>query len=480
MSLSDNADPKVASSTPHAAPAPQQGRVRRRRALTWVLAALAIVVTVAAAGGLVWQISAVTSPRTGTFTPPEAYPPAAVAPALAGSDAEAPLPDLASVLPDLLADPRLSGSLSASFADALTGEVLFEQEPTTPLAPASSMKVVTAVAAFEHLGAEYRIPTTVVAGPTEDSVVLVAGGDPTLTVDGEGYYTPYGAGASLTELADLVLEARGGTAPSTVYLDTSVFTDSVNATGVAAAELVNSTGPMAPIMVDGGRMNNTEKYSDHYPDPAMVAAQEFADLLGAATVEEGTAGEGAAELAVVHSAPLSALVDAFILTSDNLLADAVALQTALVVEGEMTWAAMSTVHAATLEGFGADTAGLVFHDGSGLSPDDRMTAKAFTQMLLGAAGSQASSVFESLPVAGYSGTLHDRFGTAEEGKGVVRGKTGTLTQPTGVISLTGTLTTADGRQLIFSLISNGHAAGSESAVETAMDEITTAVSQCGC
>jgi len=480
MSLSDNADPKVASSTPHAAPAPQQGRVRRRRALTQVLAALAIVVTVAAAGGLVWQISAVTSPRTGTFTPPEAYPPAAVAPALAGSDAEAPLPDLASVLPDLLADPRLSGSLSASFADALTGEVLFEQEPTTPLAPASSMKVVTAVAAFEHLGAEYRIPTTVVAGPTEDSVVLVAGGDPTLTVDGEGYYTPYGAGASLTELADLVLEARGGTAPSTVYLDTSVFTDSVNATGVAAAELVNSTGPMAPIMVDGGRMNNTEKYSDHYPDPAMVAAQEFADLLGAATVEKGTAGEGAAELAVVHSAPLSALVDAFILTSDNLLADAVALQTALVVEGEMTWAAMSTVHAATLEGFGADTAGLVFHDGSGLSPDDRMTAKAFTQMLLGAAGSQASSVFESLPVAGYSGTLHDRFGTAEEGKGVVRGKTGTLTQPTGVISLTGTLTTADGRQLIFSLISNGHAAGSESAVETAMDEITTAVSQCGC
>jgi serine-type D-Ala-D-Ala carboxypeptidase/endopeptidase (penicillin-binding protein 4) len=479
MSLSDNADPKVASSTPHAAPASQQGRVRRRRALTWVLAALAIVVTVAAAGGLLWQISAVTSPRTGTFTAPEAYPPAAVAPVLAGSDAAAPMPDLASVLPDLLADSRLNGSLSASFADALTGEVLFEQESTTPLAPASSMKVVTAVAAFQHLGAEYRIPTTVVAGPTEDSVVLVAGGDPTLTVDGEGYYTPYAASASLTELADLVLEARGGTAPSTVYLDTSVFTDTVNATGVTSAELATSTAPMAPIMVDGGRMDNTEKYAEHYPDPAMVAAQEFADILGAATVKEGTAEEGAAELAVVHSAPLSALVDAFILTSDNLLADAVALQTGLVVEGEMTWAAMSTVHASTLADLGVDTTGLVFHDGSGLSPDDRMTAKAFTQMLLGAAGSKASSVFESLPVAGYSGTLGDRFGTAEEGQGVVRAKTGTLTEPTGVISLTGTLTTADGRQLIFSLISNGHTTGPD-PVETAMDEITAAVSQCGC
>jgi D-alanyl-D-alanine carboxypeptidase/D-alanyl-D-alanine-endopeptidase (penicillin-binding protein 4) len=482
MSLSDNADPKVASSTPHAAPGPQQGPVRRRRALTWVLAALAIVVTVAAAGGLVWQISAVTSPRTGTLTAPEAYPPAEPAPVLAGSDADAPLPDLASVLPSLLADPRLDGSLSASFADALTGEVLFQQEDTTPLAPASSMKVVTAVAAFQHLGAEYRIPTTVVEGPTEDSVVLVAGGDPTLTVDGEGYYTPYAAGASLTDLAELVLEARGGTAPSTVYLDTSVFTDSVNATGVTMNELVNSTGPMAPIMVDGGRKDNTLKYADHHSDPAMVAALEFAEILGAGTVEAGTAEEGAAELAVVHSAPMSALVDSFILTSDNLLSDAVALQTALAVEGEMTWAAMSAAHLATLEGLGVDTAGLVFNDGSGLSPSDRMTAKAFTQMLLGAAGSQASSVFESLPVAGYSGTLGNRFGTAEDGQGVVRAKTGTLTQPIGVISLTGTLTTADGRQLIFSLISNGHTASVEGteAVEAAMDEITTAVSLCGC
>ncbi|MFC3492293.1 D-alanyl-D-alanine carboxypeptidase/D-alanyl-D-alanine endopeptidase [Glycomyces rhizosphaerae] len=482
MSLSDNADPKGASSTPHAgpaAPAPQQGQARRRRALTWVFATLAVVVTVAAAGGLVWQISAVASPRTGTFTPPEAYPPADPAPVLAGSDAAAPLPDLESVLPDLLADSRLNGSLSASFADALTGEVLFQQEATTPLAPASSMKVVTAVAAFEHLGAEFRIPTTVVEGPTDDSVVLVAGGDPTLTVDGKGYYTDYAEGASLTDLADLVLEARGGTAPTTVYLDTSVFTDSVNATGVTMAELDTSTAPMAPIMVDGGRTDNTQKYSPHHADPAMVAAQEFADLLGATAVEAGTAEAGAAELAVVHSAPMSALADSFILTSDNLLADAVALQTALAVEGEMTWAAMSTVHLATLEGFSADPAGLVFHDGSGLSPDNRMTAKAFTQMLLGAAGSHASSVFESLPVAGYSGTLDDRFGTAEEGEGVVRAKTGTLTQPTGVISLTGTLTTANGRQVIFSLISNGHTTG-ESAVETAMDEITTAVSQCGC
>lgn len=483
MSLSDNADPKVASSTPHArpaAPAParpqKQGPRRRRRVLTGVLAALAVLVTVAAAGGLVWQISAVAAPRTGTLTAPEAYPPAAPAPVLASSNADAPVPDLQSVLPALLADAGLNGSLSASFADALTGEVLFEQEGTTPLAPASSMKVVTAVAALEHLGAEYRIPTTVVEGPTEDSVVLVAGGDVTLTVDGEGYYTEYADGASLQELADLVLEARGGTAPTTVYLDTSVFTDNPKAEGVPATDLETATAPMAPFMVDGGRVDNTQKYAQHYPDPAQVAAEQFADRLGAATVADGTAEAGAAELAVVYSAPLAALVDELILTSDNLLADAVALQTALVVEGEMTWAAMSSVHLATLESLGVDNTGLVFYDGSGLSPTDRMTANAFTQLLLGAAGSGSSAVFGSLPVAGYSGTLDDRFSSAEDGKGVVRAKTGTLT---GVSSLTGTLTTVDGRQLIFSLISNGATSG-ETAVEAALDEIATAVALCGC
>ncbi|MDN3240547.1 D-alanyl-D-alanine carboxypeptidase/D-alanyl-D-alanine endopeptidase [Glycomyces tritici] len=477
MSLSDNADPKVASSTPHAAPAPQQARVRRRRALTWVIATLAIVVTVAAAGGLVWQIMAVTSPRTGTITAPEAYPPAEPAPVLAGSDASAPLPDLASVLPGALTDSRLNGSLSASFADALTGEILFEQESTAPLTPASSMKVVTAVAALEHLGAEYRIPTTVVEGPTEDSVVLVAGGDVTLTVDGEGYYTEYAAGASLTELAELVLEARGGTVPTTVYLDTSVFTDNPKAEGVPAEDLVYMTAPMAPIMVDGGRKDNTSKYAEHYTDPALEAAKTFADLLGATGgVTAGTAEADAAELGVVYSAPMAALVDSFILTSDNLLADAIALQTASAVENAMTWAAVSTVHLATLENLGADTTGLVFYDGAGLSPSNRMTATAFTQLLLGAASSGSATVFESLPVAGYSGTLDDRFGTAPDGKGVVRAKTGTLS---GVSSLTGTLTTIDGRQVVFSLISNGDTTGG-TAVESAMDEIATAVAMCGC
>jgi D-alanyl-D-alanine carboxypeptidase/D-alanyl-D-alanine-endopeptidase (penicillin-binding protein 4) len=475
MARSDNDDPEVASTTPHgraeeSPPNPQ--RKRDRPSLVWMFSIFAVVAAVAAAFGLVWQISAVASPTTGTFTTPEAYPPAEPAAVLPASGEEAPIPDLASVMPELLSDARFSGELSAVFADALTGEVLYEQEGMKPMTPASSMKVVTAVAALTHLGAEYRIPTTVVEGPDADSVVLVGGGDVALTVDGEGYY---GEGASLTELAEAVLEARDGVAPTTVYLDTSLFSDTVNAPGVPISDLSIYTAPAAPLMLDGGRIDNTVHYTPHHQDPATHAAEVFAGLLGAAEVAGGTAAQGAVELARVHSEPIAALADMLILTSDNELADAVAFQTALAVEGEMTWAAVGRAHLATLESLGVDTTGLVFNDGSGLSPANRITTSAFTQLLTAAVSSGAGSVFQSMPVSGWSGSLAERFESAEEGDGSVRAKTGTLT---GVASLTGSVMTDEGRLVVFSMISNGH--GNSGAVETAMDEVTTAVSLCGC
>lgn len=458
MALSDNARPEATSTAPH-------GRVLR------VVAIAALILTLAAAAGIVWLIRASAVPQTGALTAPEAYPPGEPGQVLAAADAEAAVPDLAAIMPDLLSDPRFDGDLSAIFADAASGEVLYERDARTPLTPASSMKLVTAVAAYLNLGPEFRIPTSVVAGPDEDTVVLVAGGDVTLTVDGEGYY---GTGGSLTDLAEQVLEARGGEAPATVLLDESIFTGSELAEGVGGDDLPY-TARTAPIMVDGGRIDNTQKYHSFYDDPAQAALEEFASLVGASGTDDGTAEEGAETLGTVYSQPVAGLVDSFVLSSDNGLSDAVALYTAYAVTGEMNWEAIDTVHRDMMAGFGADTDGLVFADGSGLSEDDRVTAEAFSALLLGAADSPASTVFESLPVAGYSGTLGDRFRDTDDGDGVVRAKTGTLS---GVSSLTGSLTTDDGRLLVFSIMSNDHSNGW--LVENAMDEVTAAVSQCGC
>ncbi|MBR5950304.1 MAG: D-alanyl-D-alanine carboxypeptidase, partial [Actinomycetaceae bacterium] len=93
--------------------------------------------------------------------------------------ADAPIPEAAEVqkaLDGFLSDNQhLSGHVSALVVDAVTGEVLGEIDPDTPRTPASNMKVPTALAALEVLGADTTFPTiTTLEGNT---VYLVGGGD---------------------------------------------------------------------------------------------------------------------------------------------------------------------------------------------------------------------------------------------------------------------------------------------------------------
>ena len=60
------------------------------------------------------------------------------------------------------------------------------------------------------------------------------------------------------------------------------------------------------------------------------------------------------------------------------------------------------------------------------------------------------------------------------GRGVVRAKTGTLT---GVSSLAGVVTDADGRLLVFALMTNG---GNTAEVRSRLDEMAATLSGCGC
>ncbi|WP_397460068.1 MULTISPECIES: D-alanyl-D-alanine carboxypeptidase [unclassified Rathayibacter] len=81
---------------------------------------------------------------------------------------------------ELAADPRL-GSMQARVVDAATGEVLFDRGGTTASRTASALKILTAASALAVLGPDTRIATTVVAGDAAGSVVLVGGGDLTLS-----------------------------------------------------------------------------------------------------------------------------------------------------------------------------------------------------------------------------------------------------------------------------------------------------------
>jgi D-alanyl-D-alanine carboxypeptidase/D-alanyl-D-alanine-endopeptidase (penicillin-binding protein 4) len=122
-------------------------------------------------------------------------------------------------------------------------------------------------------------------------------------------------------------------------------------------------------------------------------------------------------------------------------------------------------------GAGVDDNDFFFYDGSGLSQDDRITPRAFTQLLTYAARQPWGLAWRwSLPVAGVDGTLVNHFRNSPL-KGRVWAKTGTHNE---VSALTGYLDSASGKTVAFSILVNGHRPGSDAEAQ-AIDRIVEAI-----
>ncbi len=120
---------------------------------------------------------------------------------------------------------------------------------------------------------------------------------------------------------------------------------------------------------------------------------------------------------------------------------------------------------------GVDDNDFFFYDGSGMSMDDRIAPRAYTELLTYAAHQPWGTAWRNtLPIAGVDGTLSNRF-KASPLKGRMWAKTGTLNESN---ALSGYLTTAGGKTLAFSLMVNGHRPGSNAEIQ-AMDHICEAI-----
>ena len=120
---------------------------------------------------------------------------------------------------------------------------------------------------------------------------------------------------------------------------------------------------------------------------------------------------------------------------------------------------------------GIDENDFFLYDGSGMSGQDRIAPRAFTQLLAYASRQQWGAAWrETLPVAGEDGTLAARFRKSPL-KGHLWAKTGTHSEDN---SLTGYLTAASGKTVAFSILVNGHRPGSEAELK-AIDRIAEAI-----
>ncbi len=382
--------------------------IRRREVLA--VAAIAGALVVGFFAGTVSQGVAL-----ATMPIPSATPTSRALP----TNSPAPIPVRTCSVEALSTDACL-GNMHARVANALTGEVLFDRDGGTPNRTASVMKVVTSAAALAALGPDYRFVTRVVKGAEPGSVVLIGGGDPTLTDAPSGETTIFGSVAHLDDLASQTIAAwnadpsTAGTPITTLVVDASRYSGpDWNPTWDYKELSDGTTSKVTALMVNTGRADARANTSPRDEDPVGRAASAFANLLGGASVQMGSAPAGATALGQVASPTIAEMLPQILLFSDNTAADALAFETAIATGAGNSFDALATAYPLALESYGLDMAGMNVVDGSGLSDSNAISPAYLTRLFakIYAREGHLGLIMDNLPVAREKGSraYSDRF-----------------------------------------------------------------------
>ena len=310
-----------------------------------------------------------------------------------------------------LADP------SMIVVDAMTGEVIFERNSTQARKPASVIKLLSATSVLSYIDSQKVFNTNIYKGVDPGTIVI------------NGEYDPW------ISMIQSQAQKMGRTSLPRLGFNT-----------------INRYNELAGA--DAKRLKIL--YTGLFPQD-LANLQAFLKKRGIRTTAEKITPEDAllqsAEPLVLSASPtLETMVKWTLLWSDNVLAERLA-RLAAITSGETfnTQGVENTFHT-VLTNFGIDPDKIEVADGSGLSKQNRVTAKAIADLLMKIRNDpKYVSVYEGLPIGGVSGTLQKRFlTTAPQAVGLVRGKTGTLS---GTVSLAGYVDSED-RQYIFVAIAD--------------------------
>ena len=453
-----------------------------RAQLLTAVRVVAVVVLAAAAFAVAWFT---TDANRGvqaapTHNPPRPYLAAGATPTSGPPPAPGPIPQpnrVAAALINEVQSPMLGTQLLGKVVDVSSGRVLYALNPTATAAPASTAKLLTAAAVLAVKKVTDRIETTVVAG-AGGRIVLVGGGDPTLSGAPPGAAPLYPGAA---RLADLAAQLRAAHVPIRgIVVDDSLFSGPAVSPAWAPEDVPSFyASAITPLLADGGKAHPADYGRSATPD--LDAAHELAALLGRPDlpVSRGVAAPGARQLARVESAPIGTLVEQMLQQSDNVIAECMARQVALAEHQPASFLGAAHAVRTVLQRLGTDPgAGMV--DGSGLAAKDRLSPAGLVGVLRLIAGSTRPALHTELaamPIAGWSGTLADRYlsGASRAGAGVVRAKTGTLT---GVSTLAGVVHDKSGRLLAFAFLAGG--VPSSYDADRALDTLAATLARCGC
>ncbi len=388
-----------------------------------------------------------------------------------------------------LGSPKLGRHVVVDVARLSDGRVVY-RHGSGPVTPASTMKLLTAVAALRALGPGHRFTTSVVSTRRSGRIVLVGGGDP-LLARGRAPQGTYPARADLVGLARATATAlrKAGRHRARLGYDTSLFSGpAVNPHWEPSYVPDNVVSPISALWVDEGRERSG--LSQRAPAPGAAAADVFAHALEKQHITVvGTptpavappASTGGRTIAEVHSAPLAEVVQHVLEVSDNEGAEVLARQVAVARGEPASFAGAVRAVRAELRGLGISLHGARMYDGSGLSRQDRLAPTTLLAVIGTAADDRhpdLRSAVANLPVAGFTGSLAHRFTTGSRaGLGTVRAKTGTLT---GVHALAGIATSKDGVVMSFVAVADRVKPVNTLAARALVDRMAAALGGCTC
>jgi D-alanyl-D-alanine carboxypeptidase/D-alanyl-D-alanine-endopeptidase (penicillin-binding protein 4) len=223
----------------------------------------------------------------------------------------------------------------------------------------------------------------------------------------------------------------------------------------------------------------TERISRRVSDPVAYAGAVARRQLMAAEIDvageprAGPAPPGAVEILAFEGPPLAEAVALLLKESNNTIAETLVKDLGAAASGPPgSWPSGTVAVREALAARGVDARTLALVDGSGLSREDRVTARTIVDVLRSAAGDflLGPELMAALPIAGRDGTLRSRF---REAPAPVRAKTGYLD---GVVALSGFARSPAGGERIFSLLLNG-VRGDPTAAMAAADRFAAALTE---
>jgi serine-type D-Ala-D-Ala carboxypeptidase/endopeptidase (penicillin-binding protein 4) len=349
---------------------------------------------------------------------------------------------------------------SISVYDDTRHRFVYLHNGSTTLKPASNMKLTTAVTALGRLGPSKRLQTRVFftgsrTGSTlNGSLYLAGGGDPSLSTGTYSANRFSGASARIGDLAARVRAAGITRVTGKVFGDEERF-DARRVGPYWRPIYWMDCPPISALSVNEGWVKYGSQYS--YASQALHAAVVFKASLRAHGVRVDGAADtswrpgGATLLATEDSPPVYRLILQMNLPSDNFYAEVLNKDLALARGLRGTTANGRYVTRNYLTSLGVDMTGSRLYDGSGLSIADRISSRQVLGLLLRAdRQSWAWWLRNSLPLAGVSGTLKDRMESGPAHANA-RAKTGTLRDAS---ALSGHVTSANGHDMVFSMIMN--------------------------